>query len=83
MQEQGRSDGCREVELFTVSADNSLRSVADSLLQMGLAARGKKRDKASAQFTIPPLPLPKPSPEVVGVTVSACTSPNDFYVQLV
>ena len=39
-QELRRSaEGCREVELFTVSPDGSLKSVAHRLVQIGLAAR--------------------------------------------
>ena len=83
MQEHSHSPhGWREVEIFTVSpSDSSLRSISETLLQAGLAARAKRKEKAT-QLKIPSLPLPKPK-DSMEVTMSSCVSPSDFYVQLV
>ena len=82
MQECCRNEfGWQEVELF-ISSSDGLHSVSENLLQMGLAARVKKRDRIVPLPKIPSLSLPKPN-ETVDVIISTPLDPNNFYVQLV
>lgn len=78
MQEYSRGPhGCRQVDLFT---GDSLRSISEALLTMGLAV--KKKEITTAPLKISPLPLPKPK-DIVKVTVSLAVNPTNFHVQLV
>ena len=81
-QEHSRDQfGWMHVDLFLPSLMNSLTSVSESLLQMGLAVRGKRRD-AAAPKQVPPPNLPSMG-ETVEVIVPTAISPAEFYVQLV